>query len=130
MYQPIADIDQWDNAAKRYYKEKIEVFIKIVTAAAKKENISLNVQNENGAADLFIEMGYIKKADDVNLLKKIIKISSYKDFMRCGAAVAGNRPALRFTVHFWLWLTFFAACQSKPTDLGGGRLCRTQSSAL
>ncbi len=91
MYQPIADIDQWDNAAKRYYKEKIEVFIKIVTAAAKKENISLNVQNENGAADLFIEMGYIKKADDVNLLKKIIKISSYKDFMRCGAAVAGNR---------------------------------------
>ena len=41
MYQPIADLDKWDNATKRYYKEKIEVFIKTVMAVSIKENISL-----------------------------------------------------------------------------------------
>lgn len=37
MYQPIADLKKWDNAAKRYYKEKIEIFIKTVMAVSKKK---------------------------------------------------------------------------------------------
>ena len=48
MYQPIADIDKWDNATKRYYKEKIEIFIKTVMAVSMKENVSLNVTDDEG----------------------------------------------------------------------------------
>ena len=62
MYQPIADIDKWDNATKRYYKEKIEIFIKTVMAVSMKENVSLDVTDDEGAVVLFIVMGFIKLA--------------------------------------------------------------------
>lgn len=91
MYQPIADLKKWDNAAKRYYKEKIEIFIKTVMAVSKKEGISWNVSYDDGAVDLFIEMGFIKQADDLDLLKALLKGETYKDFMRCGTVVARNR---------------------------------------
>lgn len=91
MYQPIADLKKWDNAAKRYYKEKIEIFIKTVMAVSKKEGISWNVSYDDGAVDLFIEMGFIKQADDLDFLKALLKGETYKDFMRCGTVVARNR---------------------------------------
>ena len=91
MYQPIADIDKWDNATKRYYKEKIEIFIKTVMAVSMKENVSLNVTDDEGAVDLFIEMGFIKQADDLESVKVLIKGGTYKEFIKCGTVVAGNR---------------------------------------
>ncbi len=91
MYQPIADIDKWDNATKRYYKEKIEIFIKTVMAVSMKENVSLDVTDDKGAVDLFIEMGFIKQADDLESVKMLIKGGTYKEFIKCGTVVAGNR---------------------------------------
>ena len=91
MYQPIADIDKWDNATKRYYKEKIEIFIKTVMAVSMKENVSLDVTDDEGAVDLFIEMGFIKQADDLESVKVLIKGGTYKEFIKCGTVVAENR---------------------------------------
>ena len=91
MYQPIADIDKWDNATKRYYKEKIEIFIKTVMAVSMKENVSLDVTDDEGAVDLFIEMGFIKQADDLESVKMLIKGGTYKEFIKRGTVVAGNR---------------------------------------
>ena len=91
MYQPIADIDKWDNATKRYYKEKIEIFIKTVMAVSMKECISLNVNEDEGAVDFFIEMGFIKQADDLKFVKALIKGETYKEFIKCGTVVVRNR---------------------------------------
>lgn len=91
MYRPIAEIDKWDNATKRYYKEKIDIFIKIVKAVSIKEKISLDVSNDVGAINLFIEMGFIKQVDDLEILKVLIKKSTYEDFINCGSVVAKNR---------------------------------------
>lgn len=91
MYQPIADLNKWDNATKRYYKEKVEVFIKTVMAVSKKEGISLDVPCDESAIDLFIEMGFIQQANDLNLVKVLIKGRVFKELMACGAVVARNR---------------------------------------
>ena len=91
MYQPIADLDKWDNATKRYYKEKIEVFIKTVMAVSIKENISLDIPYDEGAVDLFIEMGFIKQATDLEYVKALIKGGMFKEFLKCGTAVVKKR---------------------------------------
>lgn len=90
MYQPITDLDKWDNATKRYYKEKIEVFIKTVMAVSIKENISLDIPYDEDAVDLFIEMGFIKQATDMEFVKALIKGGMFKEFLKCGTAVVKN----------------------------------------
>lgn len=91
MYQPIADLDKWDNATKRYYKEKIEVFIKTVMAVSIKENISLDIPYDEDTVDFFIEMGFIKQAADLEPVKALIKEGVFKEFLKCGTAVVKNR---------------------------------------
>lgn len=91
MYQPITDLDKWDKATKRYYKEKIEVFIKTVMAVSIKEKISLEIPYDEGVVDLFIEMGFIKQATDMKKLKVFMKERIFYDFLKCGVAVMKNR---------------------------------------
>lgn len=91
MYQPIADVDKWDNATKRYYKEKIEVFIKTVMAVSMREGISLDVPYDEGVIDLFIEMGFVKQAADFECVKTLIKGETFKELLKCGTVVVRNR---------------------------------------
>ena len=91
MYRPIADLDKWDRAAKRHYKEKMEVFIKTVMAVSAKENISLDTPYDEGTVDLFVEMGFIKQAADLECVKALIKGGLFKGLLKCGSAVVKNR---------------------------------------
>lgn len=91
MYESISELNKWDNATKRYYKEKIEVFIKIVQAVSRLHNISDNEAEEKSSIKLLLEMGIIKNEGELEILKKFLKKEAYNDLLCCCTTVSENR---------------------------------------
>lgn len=91
MYQPLTEYDKWSSSAKRFYKEKIEIFINTVLAVSKASQIKLEDADEALCAPLFIEMGFIKATSDLAILKSIFKQKLYDELITCGSTVVSNR---------------------------------------
>ena len=91
MYHKIEDIEKWSNASKRFYKEKIEIFIKTVDVVSKKETIKTPDYNECYAITILIEFGFIQTKEDINRLKKIIKKDTLCDLLQSAMLVFANR---------------------------------------
>ena len=91
MYEPVSEMNSWDNTTKRFYKEKIEVFIKTVRAVSQLSNIEIGEINESVSTSLFIEMNIIREKEDIFILKRFLKNELYSDLLRCGTVVSANR---------------------------------------
>lgn len=91
MYQQISNIENWDNATKRYYKEKIEIFIKLVSAVSKKEGIQIIDKYDDSIIPLFVEIGFIKAKSDLNSLRRLVGNDAYETLMKCGMTVVNSR---------------------------------------
>lgn len=91
MFDSVSEYRLWDNAKKRFYKEKIEVFIKTVHAVSQIYNLNSVQTDEDACINLFVEMGIIKCADDFTLLQPILKRELCTELLVCGTLVSTNR---------------------------------------
>lgn len=91
MYQPISVFDKWDNSAKRFFKEKIEIFNKTVLAISAHNKIAVSKADEQSCATLFMEMGFIDTADDLHYLQQFLKDDTYQELLKCATVVSEHR---------------------------------------
>lgn len=91
MYDPVSELNSWNNAAKRFYKEKVEVFIKTVQAVSQLHNIEIGKKDMNMCEELFTEIGFIKGREDLCILKRFFKSDIYNELLVYGTAVSFKR---------------------------------------
>lgn len=70
-----------DAADKSYFKEKIDIYIKIILALCKDETMIM--VSEERVFNKILEMGIVDETDDMQCLKKVLGIEKYDEFIRC-----------------------------------------------
>lgn len=83
------------NSDKRFFKEKVDIYIKIVAAVNKKYNLPKPQINKNEFIEEIMRMGIVRNVEDVDDLKNFLKGKMYEQFMKAVAYVLENEGLLR-----------------------------------
>lgn len=70
-----------NNTEKSYFKEKIDIYTKIVAAACSIHGIEAEKANEEECIDKLKEIGVIDKREDLDELKKVLSKDKYQNYI-------------------------------------------------
>lgn len=83
------------NSDKSFFREKIDVYIKIVSATAKKHILSKPQTQHSLCIEEMVRMGVIEKTADADVLRTFLKEKVYEQFVSAIAYVLQNEELLR-----------------------------------
>lgn len=79
IFQRVTELE--NSVDKRYFKEKIDIYTKIVQAVCKTNNFRDEIGKDYECVDKLCEIGVINVAEDTVVLKKILAKGKYQDFI-------------------------------------------------
>ncbi len=83
------------NSDKSFFKEKVDIYIKLVAAAVKKYDLQKPQIRQDLCIDEMVGMGLIHHCEDADVLKNFLKKKVYEQFMMAVAYVLENEELLR-----------------------------------
>ena len=92
MFKNVTELQS--NSDKSFFKEKIDIYIKIVAAVAKKHELLKPKISQEFCIDEMVRMGVICNRDNVDFLKKFLKKKTYESFIDAIAYVLDNKEIL------------------------------------
>lgn len=75
-----------NNADKSYFKEKIDIYIKIVDAICKRNNVPLSATHEASYFDKMKEMGVVENIEDLEKLKQVLTKTKFDEYIKAISA--------------------------------------------
>ena len=82
------------NSDKRFFKEKIDVYIKIVAAVTKKYDLPKPQIEQRLCIEEMVRMGLISNQKDINVLNNLLKKKVYEKFIIAIAYVLENKELM------------------------------------
>ena len=79
IFQNVKNLQNNDD--KRYFKEKIDIYIKIVDALCKNSSIQLCRVEEKDYFEKMREMGIIDNIDELDYLKQVLSKNRFNEFI-------------------------------------------------